>query len=530
MVGTLAAKASSFSGFLVSLWRVIILEEFPRYYSIHWGADRALQAKGVERSFTRGVAWVSAGSVSARVITLMSSVLLARLLLPEHFGLFNMAVIVVNAVQMLPDLGLGQALIAHRGDTQRAANTIFLPVMFIATVAALAVCAAAEAVASVMKQPAVAPLLRALSLNIVVMAAASIPIALMQKAQRWRAQALTEFVAPLVAAVVMVALAALDYGAWSIVWGNIARAFTLALTVWWLSSWRPRLAVDWHVLVDMFRFGRWIVLDRISAFALLNADTAYLARWQGAQVLGYYALPYNWITLPIAQLVSQSNRVLFPVLSHIDDQQLQRTTLLKACRFLSFLLSPVYFFWLINARVFVVGLFTSKWQPCVPVLQWLSVYALAHGLAGGLLVSFYWATRRPHVAVYAYWASLAAALGGLAYGRGHWGAVQVAQVFTFAMFVRSAFMIGGLVRFYGMHLRQMLGAVTDGWVPAAAASAVAFGATRVVSLPVAAELAMAALLHIHLYLLIYGWLRHRHLLAYYTRRQWKVVFSGYAEE
>ena len=489
-----------------------------------------MQSKGVERSFTRGVAWVSVGSLSARAITLISSVLLARLLLPEHFGLFNMAIIVVNAVQMLPDLGLGQALIAHRGDTRKAANTIFLPVMFTATVAALIVCAVADTIASVMKQPAVTPLLRALSLNIVVMAAASIPVALMQKAQRWRAQALTEFAAPLVAAVVMVTLAALGYGAWSIVWGNIARAITLALTVWWLSSWRPRLVLDWSALADMFRFGRWIVLDRISAFALLNTDTAYLARWQGAQVLGYYALPYNWITLPIAQLVSQSNRVLFPVLSNIDDEHLQRTTLLKACRLLSFLLSPVYFFWLINAQVFVLGLFTGKWQPCVPVLQWLSVYGLAHGLAGGLLVSFYWATKRPHMAVYAYWASLAVALAGLAVGRGHWGAVQVAQVFTVAMFVRSAFMIVGLIRFYGLRLRQILRSVTDGWVPAAAASAVAFGATRAVSLPVIAELVIAALLHVNLYLLFYGWLRHRRPLVYYTRRQWKTVLPGYAEE
>ncbi|MCS6830707.1 MAG: lipopolysaccharide biosynthesis protein [Armatimonadota bacterium] len=489
-----------------------------------------MHREGAERSFTRGVVWVSAGAMSARAITLISSVVLARLLLPDHFGLFSMAIVVVNAVQMLPDLGLTQALIAHRGDSRRAASVVFLPVMLTATAAALVVCVLAEPIALVMKQPAVVPLLRTLSLNIVVMAAASIPIALLQKAQRWRAQALTEFLPPLVSAVVMVVLAAMGYGAWSIVWGNIARAGTLAVTVWWLSTWRPQLVIDWGVFAEMFRFGKWIILDRVSAFAILNADTAYLARWQGAQVLGYYALPYNWITLPIAQLVSQANRVLFPVLSQVEDAGAQRATLVQACRLLSFLLSPVYFFWLFNAQVFVLALFTSKWLPCVPVLQWLSVYALAHGLAGGILVSFYWATRRPQVAVYAYWVSLGIALGVLAWGRGQWGAVPVAQVFTAAMFVRSAFMIGGLVRLYGMRLSQIWGAVTDGWIAAAAASAIAWWATHVLSLSAIAELVIAVLLHANLYLLVYGWQHHRNPLAYYSRRQWRAVFARYAEE
>lgn len=489
-----------------------------------------MQKEGAERSFTRGVLWVSAGALSARAITLISSVLLARLLLPDHFGLYNMAVIVVHAVQMLPDLGLGHALVAHRGDAQRIANALFLPVMLTACTAALLVCLLAPQVALILKEPAVVPLLRALSLNIVVMAVASIPTALLQRAQRWRAQALTEFLPPLVSAGVMVTLAALGYGAWSIVWGTVSRAAALAATVWWLSRWRPRLVFDWGVFTEMFRFGRWIILDRLSAFALLNADNAYLARWQGAQVLGYYSLPYNWTTLPISQLAVQANRVLFPVLSQVEDKQAQQTTLLRACRLLSFVLAPVYFFWLFNAQVFVLGLFTSKWLPCVPVLQWLSVYALAHGIAGGILVSFYWATKRPQVAVYAYWASLVVALGGLAYGRGQWGAVAVAQVFTLAMFVRSAFMVGGLVRLYGMRWRQLWRAFTDGWEAAIGASAVAWGVTQLLSLPAIVELVVAAAVHANLYLLAYGWLYHRAPLAYYTRQQWKRVLSGYAEE
>lgn len=483
-----------------------------------------MQKEGAERSFTKGVAWVSAGALSARAITLISSVLLARLLLPDHFGLYNMAVIVVHAVQMLPDLGLGHALVAHRGDARQVAHALFLPVMLTACAAALLVCLLAPQVALILKEPAVVPLLRALSLNIVVMAVASIPTALLQRAQRWRAQALTEFLPPLVSAGVMVTLAALGYGAWSIVWGTVSRAAALAATVWWLSRWRPRLVFDWGVFTEMFRFGRWIILDRLSAFALLNADNAYLARWQGAQVLGYYALPYNWISLPIQQLVTQANRVLFPVLSQIQDEQERRTMLLRACNLLSFLVSPVYIFWIFNADVFVEGLFGSKWLPCVAVLQWLSVYALAYALAGGIVGSFFWAAGRPELAVYPFWGALAVAMAGLLIGRGEWGAVQVAQVFTLAMYTRASTMVYQLVRFYQFRLQEVLQAITAGWFPASLASLVTYLALHVLHLPALVELAMGLTIHANLYLILYGGLHHRQPLAYYRRAQWKQMW------
>jgi O-antigen/teichoic acid export membrane protein len=324
----------------------------------------------------------------------------------------------------------------------------------------------------------------------------------------------------------MVTLALLGFGAWSIVYGYVARAITLALSVWCLSGWRPGWGIDWTAFVDMFRFGKWIVLDRLSAFALLNMDNAYLARWQGARVLGYYALPYNWITLPIQQVVIQSNKVLYPVLASLNDVSASRTMLLKACRMLSFLISPIYLFWLWNASTFVEGLFGKKWLPCVPVLQWLSVYGIAYALAGGIIGSFYWAMKRPELAVYPFWAALAVALAGLIYGGGSWGAVQVAQVFTLAMYVRASLMVFGLVRFYGFRLREVVRSVTDGWLSAFFSSFITAMLCRATPLPAMGELVIALVVHGNLYLLTYGWLKHRQPFRYYHVVRWKEVMSG----
>jgi teichuronic acid exporter len=485
-----------------------------------------LQSRSVERSFTRGVAWMSAGSLAARAVTLIGSVMLARLLLPEHFGLFSAAMVVIGVVQLVTDLGLGQALIAYPGDTRKAASSIFYAILATAGAAAFVVWVFADALAAVMRQPMLASVLRALAVNVVVMAAASVPLALMQKAHRWRGQAILEFTTPIVSTSIMVSLAFLGFGAWSIVYGYVARAVTMLVGVWWLSRWRPALEMDWTVFASLFRFGKWIVLDRLSAFVLLTMDNLYLARWQGTKTLGYYALPYNWVNLPVQQVVLQSQKVLFPVLTQLEDAQARAEMLLKACRMFSFFVAPIYLFWLLNASLFVEGLFGPKWLPCVPVLQWLSVYALAHALAGGLMGSFYWAMKRPELAVFPFWAAIAVATAGLVYGGGRWGAVEVAQLFTLAMYVRASMMIYGLVRFYHVPLSNVLRAVTDGWLAALLASLSAATLSHLMRAPAPVELAMGIVLHANLYLLVQGWLKYRKPLQYYRLAEWRTTLPN----
>lgn len=485
-----------------------------------------MQTDGAVKTFARGVMWMSIGSLGARAITLLSSVILARLLLPEHFGLFSTAMVVINAIQLIPDLGLAQAIIVHAESDQRAASTSFFAILLTATLLAFGVYMSAGLVAEIAHQPQAAPVLQVLALNLVVSAAASVPIALMQKAQRWRAQAVIEFVAPVVSSAVMVLMAYKGYGVWSIVAGSLTRSAVLALSVWGLSRWRPRGGVDWHLLHALFRYSRWIVIERISAFLLLNTDNAYLARWQGARMLGYYALPYNWISVPVQYFVVQSNRVLLPVLSALASIEQQKTVLLRALRTLSFVLSPIYFFLIFHAALFVHALFGTKWLPSTDVLRWLACYALAYSLAGGIFSSFYWATRRPQLAVYPTWAGLLVAGVGLAWSGGTWDALHVAQCFTIAMYVRGLLMLAGLRVYGAFTAKEVVFTITSGWIPSLVSALATTPLSSLALLNPLARLLVTGAVYVNLYLIGYGIVWERRPLAYYRWERWKQVFSG----
>lgn len=477
------------------------------------------------KSFARGVMWLTAGTVGGRLATLVSSVLLARLLLPEHFGLFSAAMIVVSAVQILPDLGLSQAIIAHGDAGQRASSTSFYAILFTSTALAVAVFASADLVATLAREPDLAPVLRVLAVNIVVFATASVPIALMQKAQRWRAQAVVEFASPAISAVVMVLMAYWGFGVWSIVAGYLTRSAVLAFSVWVLSRWRPSGGIDWQLLRSLFRFSRWIVIERFSAFLLFTIDNAYLARWQGARMLGYYALPYNWISVPVQYFAVQSSRVLFPVLSALEEASQRKVVLLRACATLSFVVSPIYLFWVLHAPLFVEALFGAKWLPSVPVLQWLAIYALAYSLAGGIFTSFYWSMRRPQLVVYPTWAALLVAGAGLVWSRGNWDALAVAKWFTLAIYVRATLVLVALRWCGDFRLVEVLRAVGNGVVPALLASVLSAILAPLVALPSLAKLVVVGAAHVNFYLLLYGFLRERRPLAYYNLQRLRQILG-----
>lgn len=480
--------------------------------------------------FTRGLVWVSTGAVGARLFTLVGSVLLARLLAPQDFGLLNMALIAINALQIVLDLGLGQALIAQREEVEQAASTIFYTICAFSLSLALVLVLAAPSIAGILHQPAVAPILQVLALNIVIGALATVPVALLQKAQRWRAQALVESLPSLVSTGVMVALALARFGVWSIVYGHIARALTQAVVVWWLMPWRPSGGIRRRFVRQLFRFGKWIVLDRVSSFIFLNADNAYLARWQGAQVLGYYALPYNWVTLPVQYIVFQSNRVMFPLLTSLQQVEEQRTVFLRVSRLLSFLLLPVYLFWVFHAEVFVVGLFGSKWLPSVPVLRWLAIYAIGRALVSGPVGSFYWATRRPELAVYPIWAGLALIFAGLVMSGGNLDAVGIAQLFTAGMLIRVLLTVWELWRYYSFPLTEMFRALLHGALPALSASGLVYLLALPLILPEWQKLIMAVFLYGIIYLLLYGTLTQRKPFLLFRVSTWKNLLTFGAEQ
>jgi len=201
-------------------------------------------AGSLRRRAAKGIFWVTVARVLARALSFLTTLILARLLVPHDFGLVWVADLAVNAFLLLQELGLGAALIYRRDRIEEAANTAFFIMvggsLFLYLIALLT----APYMAAVFSRdpntiPQIIPILRILSLTLVISALGRVPHALLAKELDFRRKIMPRLLGGLVGAGVSITLALSGFGVTAIVVGRLCNSVISAASVWFFVDWRP---------------------------------------------------------------------------------------------------------------------------------------------------------------------------------------------------------------------------------------------------------------------------------------------------
>ncbi len=327
------------------------------------------------------LSWSFLESVGLRGVRFVLGVVLARLLLPEQFGLIGMLTIFMAVAQTFLDSGFGAALIQKREVTPTDTCSIFYFNIVVGLAAAGLLCLIAPWIAAFYNQPILTPLTRALSLTIVINSFGLIQGAILDKQINLKTQTKISLIASIISGVVGVTLAAVGFGVWSLVVQEISKTMLRTACLWFLKSWRPALMFSLKSLREMFSFG-----SRLLASGLLNQifENIYLlviGKLFSANALGFFIRAKTFGELPSETLSSMVGRVTFPVFSTIQDDpaRLQRG-MRKALTTLVLLNFPMMIGLAVVARPLVLVLITEKWTECIPYIQLLSFLGLLYPL------------------------------------------------------------------------------------------------------------------------------------------------------
>src|SRR4051794_7922227 len=192
----------------------------------------------LSRLAVRGVLWQAVSFGLGRSLSLVTTIVLARLLTPAEFGLVGLALVFVTFAEYLTDLGVAQALVYFDRDErlQDAALTVCTAAGAVLAAAGLL---AAPWIADFFDAADVAPLVRLLSVALLLSALRQVPVALLRRELAFRRLFATELARTLVQGTVSIVLAATGAGAWAIVWGYVAGAAACCVTAWALAGYRP---------------------------------------------------------------------------------------------------------------------------------------------------------------------------------------------------------------------------------------------------------------------------------------------------
>jgi O-antigen/teichoic acid export membrane protein len=328
----------------------------------------------------KSAAWYGATRLWAQVISWGISIVLARWLTPNDYGLFAMALSVLAFVELLQEFGLGTAIVQRQHLTHPQLNAVFW-VIVLGSVG-LAVCAAAAAglIADAYGEPRLTWILRLLTLNFLLNAVGAVPYSLLTKAIDLRRRSMAEASGVTVAALTAIGLAYLDWGVWALVIGHVARAVVLNVMLAVFAQWCPGFKVAKDGLSSMMAFSLRITGTQLLGAVSGGINTIILARFLGAHPLGLYAMAQSIADGPHRVSSGIINQLSLPIFSRFqNDTAVLRSHYLRISKYLVVVAFPAQAGVALVASDLVPVLLSSKWEAiilplqimCVEYMMWL---------------------------------------------------------------------------------------------------------------------------------------------------------------
>jgi polysaccharide transporter, PST family len=386
---------------------------------------------GLRARVLRGLGWKAGSQVYRQLSRLVVLVILARLLEPADFGLAAMVLVFSSLILVFSDLGFGAALVQRPSISESDRSTIFWTNVATGSMLTAIGVLASWPIATFYGEPAVQPLMAALSASFLITALGATQSALLSRAMAFRDLELRQMAATTAGAGVGIALALRGYGAWAIISQQIAIAAVSTMLLWRFSSWRPRLTFSIASLRGVAGFGANVFGARLLFYVSRNADNLLIGRVLGPASLGAYALAYNIMLLPLERIAAPVNEVLFPAFSRMgaDVQRIARAWL-RANRLVAALSLPAMAGLIVVAPDFVDVVLGDQWAQATPVIRILAWVGLVQSLVR-LNSSVLQARDRTDILL--RWSILITVVNVLAFVVGlRWGIVGVAASYAVA--------------------------------------------------------------------------------------------------
>ena len=333
--------------------------------------------QSMTRRTARGMAWAYGSYVGGRVLVLVATAILARLLTPEEFGLVALALTFTAFLDMLKDFGVAEALIiVKEEEVEEKAETAWAVMQAGGLLLFVLISALGPLAADFYDEPALKAIMPVLGATFVLRSFGAAHYAIAQKTLDFRTRTVAELADVIVRGVAGVALALAGAGAWSLVLGYVAGTTAMTTTLWILVKWRPKLRPRRDHLRELLGFGGALTGVSLAGAVLGNVDRLLIGRVLGAAPLGLYSLASRLPELLIINLSVVAGQVLFPAFAAVDRDALH-AAFLTSLRYAAMVALPLAAFMGILAEPLVLAAFGDQWLEAVAVMQIFTLYALA---------------------------------------------------------------------------------------------------------------------------------------------------------
>lgn len=332
-------------------------------------------------SLIKGFLWSGVERVVPQIVQFGMSIILARMLLPDEYGLIGMLAIFFGVATTFADAGLSSGLIQSKEITKDAETSVFFMNVIAGLSLTLLLCTLSPLASKFYHQPHLTMLLCVLSLQVLISSFGIVQYALLTRNMDFKAQAIISTIATLVSGVVGIALAWKKFGVWSLVGQSLSCNLMSVTLVWIIRPWRPAGRFRWASIRSLWPFSSRLLAAGLLSTIFDNMYSIIIGRLYKPADLGYFNRASSLAQLPAGAIMGIIGRVTFPVFSRMQENKaLLRVNFRKTIRILAAFHFPGMVCLAVIAGPLVRCLLTDKWNPCVPYLQVLCFSGLLYPL------------------------------------------------------------------------------------------------------------------------------------------------------
>lgn len=315
-------------------------------------------------------------------LSLVSTMILARLLTPRDFGLVVMVTTVTSFLRVFKDAGLSIATVQRERITHAQVSNLFWINVAISALSTLIVAALAPVIAWFYHNPRLMSITLLLSITFLISGSTVQHQALLKRQMRFKALALIEVSSMAVGVLVGVVMALLGYRYWSLVGSSVSMETAGLILTWSVSRWRPGLPTRRSGTGPLLSFGAHRTAGDFILSLARGSDNLLIGHFYGAAAVGLYSRASALLMKPLEQFLSPINAVFMPALSRLQSHpERYRSTFLRlyeAIALLAFLFTGLF---LALARPLTLVLLGPKWEQAAVIFGGFTVAALCIPLA-----------------------------------------------------------------------------------------------------------------------------------------------------
>ena len=342
-------------------------------------------AKNTKEKTLSGVFWSYMEKLGGEAVALVVSIVLARLLGPEAYGIIPLITVFTGLLNVIVQGGFGSALVQKKNADQKDFSTVFFFQLMLSGFLYLGMFFAAPFISAFYNNAYMTPMIHILSLSIIIGAINNVQHAYVSKTMQFKKFFFASFTGTVISGIVGVVLAFTIinltgnpvYGAWALIAQKLTDQIIDTIFLWFTVKWRPRLVFSLKRLKGLFSYGWKILVSTFIDSIYKDINTLVIGKFYSSKDLSFYNKGNTYPKLVMGNLNSAIQHALFPAMaSHQEDVQKVKSMTRRAMKTSSYLVFPAMMGFAAVGEAFIYILLGEAWMPAVPFL-WIACFNFA---------------------------------------------------------------------------------------------------------------------------------------------------------